>query len=129
MDVEWKDRNKFIKRQSGRRFDARHELLDAAFRDFFSSSVQPCTVQSTVALLCFSLVSFDTMSSAEATAKMELEAARAEIIRHEKQIQDVKGALRQLQSASSADGGEEAPNTLEIAVLKVNTRRIYIFCR
>lgn len=69
------------------------------------------------------------MSSAEATAKVELEAARAEIIRHEKQIQDVKGALRQLQSASSADGGEEAPNTLEIAVLKVNTRRICIFYR
>lgn len=69
------------------------------------------------------------MSSAEATAKMELEAARAEIVHHEKQIQDVKGALRQLQSASSAESGEEAPNTLEIAVLKVNTKRSGDICR
>jgi hypothetical protein len=128
MDVEWKDRNKFIKRQSGRRFDARHDN-GAGFLRFFSVASSHSAVNSSACLLCFSLVSFHTMSSAEATAKMELEAALAEIIRHEKQIQDVKGALRQLQSASSADGGEEAPNTLEIAVLKVNTRRIFIFCR
>jgi hypothetical protein len=113
----------------------RNSLADASthatnWRSFLSFFLvlRPATVQSTAALLCFSLVSFDTMSSAEATAKVELEAARAEIIHHEKQIQNVKGALRQLQSASSADGGEDAPNTLEIAVLKVNARRICIFC-
>lgn len=57
--------------------------------------------------------------SAEETAKIEVEAARAEILQHEKQIQEVKGALRQLTSASSAEAAEDAPNTLEVAVLKV----------
>lgn len=66
------------------------------------------------------------MSAAAAeTARIEVEEARAEILQHEKTIQEVKGALRQLTSggtsiSGTADGGaEDAPNTLEIAVLKV----------
>lgn len=61
------------------------------------------------------------MSSAAAeTATIEMEAARAGVTECEKEIQQVKAALRQLQgAAASAEGGEESPNSLEIAVLKV----------
>lgn len=42
MDVEWKDRNKFIKRQSGRRFEEHHELAQL-FEIFLVQ--RPATVQ------------------------------------------------------------------------------------
>jgi len=57
------------------------------------------------------------MSAAAETAKIEAEAARADVAEGEKEIQEVKAALRQI--ASAPDGGEETPNSLEIAVLKV----------
>lgn len=59
------------------------------------------------------------MSAATETAKIEMEAARADVAEGEKEIQQVKAALRQLQGAASSRDSEEAPNTLEIAVLKV----------
>lgn len=85
-------------------------------------------------LLLLLLVSFyflnisssTVMSAAAETAKVEVEAARAEILEHEKQIQTVKGALRQLTSASGAEA-EDAPNTLEVAVLKVRVvERVFL---
>lgn len=59
------------------------------------------------------------MTTSAETASSEMEAARVQVAECEKEIQNVKAGLRQLQATSSADGAEEAPNSLEIAVIKV----------
>ena len=60
-------------------------------------------------------------------AKAEMDEARLQILTCEKEIQAIKAALRQLQGAASADGGEEGPNSLEVAVLKVSTAAFRVF--
>ena len=67
----------------------------------------------------YSSITINTTSAAAETAKIEMEAAREEVTQGEKEINEVKTALRRI--ASAPDGQDEAPNTLEIAVLKVRT--------
>ena len=59
------------------------------------------------------------MSAVEA-AKLEMEDARAAVIDCEREIQAIKAELQTLRSAASAEGSEEPPNSLEIALLKVS---------
>mmetsp|Transcript_7082 Transcript_7082/g.10141 ORF Transcript_7082/g.10141 Transcript_7082/m.10141 type:complete len:378 (+) Transcript_7082:143-1276(+) len=58
------------------------------------------------------------MTSAAAKAKEEMEFARAEVIECEREIQTIKGSLRDLATASNGDEGE-TPNSLEVSALKV----------
>mmetsp|Transcript_21447 Transcript_21447/g.33048 ORF Transcript_21447/g.33048 Transcript_21447/m.33048 type:complete len:386 (-) Transcript_21447:81-1238(-) len=58
------------------------------------------------------------MTSAAAKAKEEMESARAEVIECEREIQTIKGSLRDLATASNGEEGENS-NSLEISALKV----------
>jgi len=58
------------------------------------------------------------MTSAVAKAKQEMESARAEVVECEREIQTIKGALRELAASNSGDDAE-SPNSLEISALKV----------